>query len=141
MQVDAAIPVNARNLVDRFYGELWNQVDLEVADELLHPDVEFRGSVGQGAVGVNGVRDYVTMVTTALLGYRCTLIDMIDNGNRAAARVRFSGTHVGSFLGYPPTGRVVEWMGAAFFTAEGGRLRDIWVLGDLVSLREQLSGG
>ena len=31
-----------------------------------------------------------------------------------------------------------EWVGAAFFTADAGRLRDIWVLGDLVNLRAQL---
>jgi hypothetical protein len=31
-------------------------------------------------------------------------------------------------------------MGAAFFVAEEGMLRDIWVLGDLVNLRAQLGG-
>ena len=44
-------------------------------------------------------------------------------------------------LGYPPTGRHIEWIGAAFFTGDENKLRDIWVLGDLDSLRGQLSSG
>jgi len=127
-----------RDLVRLFYDRLWNEVDLAVADELLHVDVTFRGSVGLGANGRREVCDYVRMITTALSGYRCDVESLIVEGDRAAAKVRFSGVHTGEFLGYPPTGRHVEWMGAAFFMATEDRLRDIWVLGDLETLRAQL---
>ena len=130
--------MKVRELVDRFYDELWNKVRLESAAEILHPSVSFRGSVGLGARGPQQVCDYVTMVTQALSGYRCDVVDLVVDGERAAAKVRFSGVHDGIFLGFPPTGRDVEWVGAAFFSADQGLLRDIWVLGDLVSLREQL---
>lgn len=126
------------DLVRLFYGRLWNEVDFAVADELLHADVTFRGSVGVGANGRREVCDYVRMITTALSGYRCDIMSLIVEGDRAAAKVRFSGTHTGDFLGYPPTGRHVEWMGAAFFMAAEHRLRDIWVLGDLETLRARL---
>jgi predicted ester cyclase len=131
--------MSVRNLVDRFYGEFWNQVRLEVADEILHPEVTFRGSVGLGAKGPREVCDYVTMVTNALTGYRCHVLEVIVEDDRAVAKVRFSGVHEGTFLGYPPTGQMVEWIGAAFFASEQGLLKDIWVLGDLISLRSQLA--
>ena len=127
-----------RDLVRLFYDRLWNEVDLGLADELLHADVTFRGSVGVGANGCREVCDYVRMVTTALSGYRCDIESLIVEGDRAAAKVRFSGVHTGEFLGYPPTGRHVEWIGTAFFAADANRLRDVWVLGDLESLRAQL---
>jgi predicted ester cyclase len=79
------------------------------------------------------------MVTTALSDYRCDVETLVVDGSNAAARVRFSGVHQGEFLGYVPTGRRVEWIGAAFFVEEDGVLRDIWVLGDLTSLRAQLA--
>lgn len=132
------MPVRA--LVEAFYDQLWNRVDLSIASVILHPDVSFRGSVGVGAVGRAGVCDYVTMVTTALADYRCDVEGLIVEGPSAAAKVLFSGLHRGDFLGYPPTGRRVEWMGAAFFVAQDDMLRDIWVLGDLASLRAQLGG-
>ena len=127
-----------RELVRLFYESLWNEIDLGVADEILHADVTFRGSVGIGAAGRQEVCDYVRMVTTALSGYRCDVESLVAEGNRAAARVRFSGLQVGEFLGFPPTGRQVEWIGAAFFIGDENQLLDIWVLGDLESLRAQL---
>lgn len=130
-----------RDLVRVFYEKFWNEVDLEKADEILHPDVTFRGSVGVGARGRREVCDYVLMVTTALSGYRCDVESLIADGDSAASKVRFSGIHTGDFLGNPPTGRRVEWIGAAFFTADESKLRDIWVLGDLDSLRSQLGSG
>lgn len=125
-------------LVRLFYEKFWNEIDFGIAEEILHPEVTFRGSVGVGATGRQEVCDYVRMVTTALSGYRCEVESLLAEGDRAAARVRFSGFHVGEFLGFPPTGRQVEWVGAAFFVRDENKLCDIWVLGDLESLRAQL---
>lgn len=127
-----------RELIGTFYEKFWNEVDLRVADDILHPDVTFRGSVGVGAIGRPAVRDYVLMITSALSEYRCDVEVLICEGDRAAAKVRFSGVHTGDFLGFPPTGRRVEWIGSAFFVADGGMLREIWVLGDLETLKAQL---
>lgn len=126
------------SLVHRFYDELWNEVALDRAGEILHPAVTFRGSLGTGATGIAEVSAYITMVTTALAGYRCDVEELVADGDRAAAKVRFSGRHVGTFLGREATARDVTWIGAAFFREEDGLLRDIWVLGDLVSLHTQL---
>lgn len=129
---------DVRRLVERFYDELWNQVDFGCAPEILHRDVDFRGSVGLHARGREAVCEYVSMVTTSLSDYRCDIQSLIVDQEQAAARVRFSGVHVGPFLGYRPSGRRVAWQGAAFFTARDGLLATIWVLGDLDTLRGQL---
>lgn len=130
-----------RDLVCLFYEKLWNEIDFGIADDILHSDVTFRGSVGVGATGRQEVCDYVRMVTAALSGYRCKIESLVVEGDRVAAKVHFSGVHVGEFLGFPPTGRHVEWIGAAFFVGDENKLRDIWVLGDLDSLRTQLRSG
>lgn len=127
-----------RELVRLFYEKFWNEIDLGMADEILHAEVTFRGSVGVGATGPQEVCDYVVMVTAALSDYRCDVESLIAEGDCAAAKVRFSGLHTGEFLGHAPTGRRVEWIGTAFFTVSENKLRDIWVLGDLDSLRAQL---
>lgn len=130
--------MSVRDLVGIFYQRLWNERDLAIAPAILHPDISFRGSVGSAVQGREAVCSYVDMVTTALSGYRCDVQTLVVEGERAAAKVLFSGLHIGEFLGYAPTGARVEWIGSAFFTAEGGLLTDIWVLGDVVSLRAQL---
>ena len=70
--------------------------------------------MGGGATGHHEVCDYVRMVTTALSGYRSDVESLITEGNHAVVKVSFSGLHVGEFLAYPPTGRHVKWIGAAF---------------------------
>lgn len=127
-----------RDLVERFYADLWNKVDLDCADEILHHDVDFRGSVGLHACGRDAVCSYVSMVTMALADYRCEIQTLIVQDEQAAAHMWFSGVHIGPFLGYQPSGHRVEWQGAAFFTARDGLLDTIWVLGDLDTLRGQL---
>jgi len=127
-----------RHLVERFYVDLWNRVDLDCANEILHRDVDFRGSVGLHAHGRDAVCEYVSMVTTALADYHCEIQTLVVEQEQAAARMRFSGVHVGPFLGYPPSGRRVEWHGAAFFTSREHLLDTIWVLGDVATLRSQL---
>jgi predicted ester cyclase len=50
-----------------------------------------------------------------------------------------SGHHQGRLLGAPATGRTFRYHIAAFFTASDGLLTEAWVLGDLDSLRDQLT--
>jgi predicted ester cyclase len=81
---------------------------------------------------------YVDGVTEALADYRCTILDLVIEGERAFARMRFEGIHRAPFLGFAPTGRRVDWAGAALFTLKSDKIADLWVLGDLQGLREQL---
>jgi predicted ester cyclase len=134
--------VNApRLLVERFYKELWNDAREEVAGEILDEGFRFRGSLGPERFGLEGFLDYLRSIHAALGGYTCTIDDLVESGNRAAARMRFRGTHRGSFFGIPATGRTVEWAGAAFFTTDGKRITELWVLGDVDALKAQLGAG
>jgi predicted ester cyclase len=47
--------------------------------------------------------------------------------------MRFSGKHVGPFRSFAPTGKSVEWLGAALFRIENSHIAELWVLGDLIS--------
>ena len=64
---------------------------------------------------------------------------MIAEGNQAFARLRFSGMHRAEFFGYQPTGKRVEWAGAAVFTFAGEKISALWVLGDIHGLLQQLA--
>ena len=129
----------AENLVTRFYEELWNAQALEVANNILTPDVSFRSSIGTHNQGIAEVCDYITSVTTALEGYTCLVKRCISNDAEASALVEFKGKHAGEFLTYPPTGKTITWFGAAFFSFHDNKISDIWVLSDLRDLHQQLS--
>ena len=131
--------MNTRELVEAFYFEVWNHADETRAREILADSFRFRGSLGTERTGPEGFIAYMRDVHRALADYRCGIEDIVTDGDRAAARMRFTGRHRDEFLGFPPTGRQVAWAGAAFFTCEEGRITDLWVLGDLAELRRQLT--
>ena len=126
------------DLVHRFYDDLWNQWDDALVDRVLAPGFEFRGSLGTSTVGLDGWRGYRDTIRAGSADFHNAVVTLVCEESRAAARLLYSGTHTGTLLGLPPTGRRFEYAGAAFFTSADGRLTTAWVLGDLTALREQL---
>jgi steroid delta-isomerase-like uncharacterized protein len=120
--------------VARFYERIWNAGDLAAASDLLTPDFSFRSSLGTEMRGRDAFTDYVRSIRSALSDYRCDISDCVTEGEQAFARMVFSGRHVGVFRGYPPTGKLVSWVGAALFRFRGERIASLWVLGDVATL-------
>ena len=127
-----------KELVERFYNEVWNRADERVAREILDADFRFRGSLGPELRGPDGFIVYLRAVHAAVEGFTCTIEDLIATEDRAAVKMLFHGTHRGKFFGVEPTGRTVHWSGAALFTIGGGRITALWVLGDIDGLKRQL---
>jgi predicted ester cyclase len=128
----------AKDLVERFYNEVWNRADERVAREILDADFRFRASLGPELRGPDGFIVYLRAVHAAVGGFTCTIEDLIATQDRAAAKMLFHGSHRGKFFGAAATGREVRWSGAAFFTVRDGRIAALWVLGDIDGLKRQL---
>lgn len=125
--------------VRAFYAELWEKGDLGRLPDLMHEDVAFQGTFGQVMRGRDAFGAYVRSVRDAFGSYRCEVRDLLAQGDRVAARIRFSGRHdAGPFLDVPPTGRDLAWEGVGFFTLDGARIRHLWVMGDMLGLTGQL---
>jgi len=127
-----------RDLVKRFYAELWDRWDKAVALEILTSDFLFHGSLGADRKGIDGFLDYVDRVRTALGDYRSDIGEMVEELDTIAVRMTFSGNHQSEFFGVPATGRRISWRGAAFFTFRKGRISALWVLGDVDGVKAQL---
>ena len=121
-------------VVRRFYDELWNRWDLAVAEEIVAPDVRFRGSLGTTLVGIDAFRDYVEQVRTAFPDWHNEIDELISADDAVVARLTFTGTHRGDLLGIAPTGRRVGYAGVAIFHLDGGRIARAWVVGDTQEL-------
>ena len=121
-------------LVEDFYQRIWNDGDLAAAAELLTPGFSFRGSLGNEMQDCEAFKNYVRGVRAALADYHCEILSCVAEANQAFAKMRFSGRHEAAFRGYEPTGKLVQWLGAALFKFEDSRIAGLWVLGDLAGL-------
>lgn len=127
-----------KTLIRRYYDDLWNKWDLGVANEIIAPDISFRGSLAVTANGLEGFREYVGVVRAAFPDFHNSIDELIAEGNTVVARLTYTGTHRGKLFGIAPTGNRVTYMGIAVFKIADGKIRDAWVLGDTQSLFRQL---
>lgn len=132
--------MEVRTLVESFYEDLWNRQDRSRLPNILAPNFRFRGSLGIEKSGPEEFWEYVEFIVAPLGEYRCDIDDIVVDGDRAFAKMWFSGVHRGEMLGIPASGRRIGWAGAALFRAEEGVLTELWVLGDLVGLERSLRG-
>jgi steroid delta-isomerase-like uncharacterized protein len=124
-------------LVRRFYDEVLNSRRVEMIDELAMTEyVEHNPLPGQRD-GRNGLRDRVTMLLDGVAP-TFTVEDVIAEADRVAVRWTNTATHVGTFLGIPPTGRSCGIAGIDIYRLADGRMAEHWDVVDLLAMFQQL---
>ncbi len=127
-------------LIRRFYAEMGNRFDTSLLPELLTEDIRFRGSLGQQTVGYEQFGEYVDRIRRSFPDFTNHVDEIVSEGDRSFARLTYRGTHRGEIFGIAPTGRRIEYAGAALFRFRENRIAEVWVLGDVHGLLQQLSG-
>ncbi len=128
-----------RLLVYRFYHELWNNWQFDIISDLLSPDLIFHGSLGTQKTGHEGFIEYANQVRSAFPDFKNSVEDIIAEEQKVAACLTFQGTHEGKIFGIEPTGRTIQFVGIGVFVFRADLISHIWVLGDRLSLLQQLS--
>jgi predicted Zn-dependent protease len=68
--------------------------------------------LGQTVEGRDGWRRYRDMIRSGSADFHNQVVDLVVSGERAAARLEYSGTHTGPLLGISHTGRRFNYSGA-----------------------------
>jgi steroid delta-isomerase-like uncharacterized protein len=127
-------------LLRRWFEDIWNKGDIDVADELLAP----KGVLHETAVGADGVQslaDFKAMARVlrqAIPDVHFRVDSTLQDGDRAAARLTVTGTHKGPGLGIAPTGRSFRISGIVMIQVKDGRTIEGWSSFDMLGLFEQL---
>jgi steroid delta-isomerase-like uncharacterized protein len=121
--------------VRRFYEEVFNARNLDALDELLAPDGVDHTF---GSQNTEQAKQFFTMVHQAFPDLRVEVHDVIAEGDLVAARVTYTGTHQGEFLGIPATGKQTRTNGVDFFRMQDGRQAEHWGGPDTLGFLMQL---
>jgi steroid delta-isomerase-like uncharacterized protein len=117
-------------LVRRFYAELWNEWRFDLVDELLAPQIEFRGSRGKVMTGRDAFRRYAEATRAAFADWHNEIDELIAVEDRVVTRMTWTGTHTGRLGSIEPTGAPVAYVGAGFFRVANGLIEEAWIVGD-----------
>lgn len=127
-----------KELIRRFFEEVWNNGNVDLASEFIAPGFLSHNNLEIEAVGPEGIKRAVLMHRSAFPDLHSTLEELIAEGDRVVVRGTDRGTHLGEFMGRPPTGRkfVITWMD--IFRIENGKAIEAWLEMDTKRFLDQL---
>ena len=115
-----------KDAVRRWVAEMVGEGDLDVADELFSSDL------------AASARQWVAPFRASFSDVRMQVVALVAEGDQVAGRFRCSGTHTGTWLDHPPTGRRFDVDEVYFFRVDGDRIVEMWGLEDTAERLRQL---
>ena len=117
--------------------EVFNKGDLSIADEIISNDYEYHGPMGEFK-GVDGFKQIVIAVRTALPDIHFKIDDMVAEGDKVAVRYTWTGTFKGKFGDIEPTGKQINMTSAYFYRFADGKEVEATPYADMLSFYQQL---
>lgn len=131
--LDRSPPSLARRYVDAV-----NERALDELDLVFPPGFISHLRVGD-IVGLDRFKEMIRECYAAFPDIVWTPVEEIYAPGRAILRYYFEGTHLGPFLGVPPSHRRVRVDACEVMVVEGGWIPEIWNYADLMGLGAQIN--
>ena len=134
-----------KRVVFRFFDELWNERRLSAAADLFSPDCvthQLRSCAADAPAAAPRtpeiLKAHVAEWLSAFPDIHFAVEQVVAEGNLVAVRCTATGTHTGSWLGIPPTGKHVSIRMAVSYRLDAGQIAEDWVLVDFLGVFQQL---
>jgi len=127
-----------KELYRRFLQEVFNEGRIDKVDQFLSPSYVFHDAAPGAPPGTEAVKQAVVMFRAAFPDLNITIEDLVAEGDKVCARATTRGTHRGTFLGIPATGKAVTMPGLTMVRIVDGYIMESWVRNDVVTLMKQI---
>ncbi len=116
-----------------------NAGDLESFGKHLADDVVEHEELPGLAPDKDGILAFFRVQRAAFPDMRMDVQDVVASGDKVVARVRYTGTNRGEFMGAPATGKRVDAQLIDIFRfGDGGLVREHWGVMDQLTMMQQL---
>jgi steroid delta-isomerase-like uncharacterized protein len=136
--VSFASAIPDRSILRRLLEGAFNQGELAVVDELMPPGAISHHPGWGVPANRTGLKQLAASLRTAFPDLHCTIEDEIIHGGKVAAHFAMRGTHEGSFLGHPSTGKPIVVQGLIYARIENGQVVENWAMIDQMGALQQL---
>jgi steroid delta-isomerase-like uncharacterized protein len=132
-------PEENKATVRRWYEDLFNPGNLDLADEIVTPDhAHHDPTLPDISSGPEGQRQLVSLYRGAFPDAHITVEDQLAEGDKVVTRWSAAGTHQGELMGVPPSGNRVEISGISINRVSGGKIQETWSNYDALGIMQQI---
>lgn len=123
----------------RFYEELFNEGNLDAAEEIAAPDFILHDpNLPEEPRGPEGLKQFVSLYRNAFPDIDFTIEKQVAEGDMVGTRWVARGTHQGELMGIEPTGARVEVEAFTLHRFSGGKIAEDWAHYDALGMMRQL---
>jgi steroid delta-isomerase-like uncharacterized protein len=134
----AAVAANVELIRAGF--EAFNAGDADGCMAIAAPDLIMNlAEMPEPQHGQDVWRQGFEMMRRAFPDLQAHVEDIFGAEDRVAVRLRFRGTHSGEFLGFPATGRTIDYVSHEFYRIADGLVAEEWICSDMATLFRQIS--
>lgn len=127
-----------QEIIRRLYEEVWSKGNLATADELVDINYVNHSYVPLPEPGLEGFKQSIIKFRTSFPDVYIVIEDMICEGDKVVTRATAHGTHRGTYIGIPPTGKQATWTGINIWRIANGKIVERWGQPDHLSILHQL---
>jgi predicted ester cyclase len=129
-------PEENKAILRRFIEEIYNQKHVAAYDDYTAPGFYSHMS---GGMTREQVRQSYAGIFAGLPDLHYQIEDVIAEGDKVAVRLTVTGTHLGQFWGFPPTGKRVKMTAIHIGRMVDGKFVEHWAEADALGMRQQLA--
>ena len=122
----------------RLFYAFWDTGNAEYASAVVDNDFRDNTLPAGRPQGPKGLLYASQAFRSAVPDLHCTIEDLLVSRDKITARLLFTGTHKGEFMGHPATGKRVKFFAIDILRIRGGKIVEDWHLEDNLTLLEQL---
>lgn len=126
-----------KSLPRRSYEEIYNQGNLDVADDIYDENFVIHMSPSD-LKGTKSIKEYALMLRNAFPDLKFKIEDQIAEGDKVATRWAVTGTHKGEYMGVAATGKFVSNTGISLHRIIDGKMVESWVSSDNLGVMQKL---
>jgi predicted ester cyclase len=127
-----------KTLVRNAIEEIYNDGNLNLADEIAATNFVPHDATLNTGTGPTGLKNHANTLRTAFPDLHLNIEEMHADGDAITTRLTIRGTHKGTLLNIPPTGRSINTTGTLISHVKNGKMIDSFMNWDALGVMQQI---
>jgi steroid delta-isomerase-like uncharacterized protein len=122
----------------RWFYEVWNQGNFSTYEELVSKNFVMHHVPAGQAGTYEGIKQAISVHRIGFPDLTIEVNDQLAEGDQVVSMWSITGTHLGEWVGYSPTGKTMSIQGMSLNRYQNAQIIESWLSVDMLTVMQQL---